>query len=52
MGEAGDVEDKCPYCGGDEKKCDYNWKTDTCNQMNLENDNGTRKAKQHHEACR
>jgi hypothetical protein len=25
----------CPYCGGDESRCDYDWPTDHCRQMPL-----------------
>lgn len=25
----------CPYCGGDESKCDFDYKTDKCNQLEL-----------------
>jgi len=27
------ILNKCPYCGGDESKCDFDWKTDRCSQM-------------------
>lgn len=23
----------CPYCGGDETKCDFDWQKDRCSQM-------------------
>lgn len=29
----GKAEDSCPYCGGDESKCDYTWQSDRCSQM-------------------
>lgn len=29
--------DKCPYCGGDESRCDFDWNTDRCSQMDSRN---------------
>lgn len=26
-------EHVCPYCGGDERRCNYNHKTDTCSEI-------------------
>jgi hypothetical protein len=25
--------ERCPYCDGDETKCDFNFKTEKCSQM-------------------
>jgi hypothetical protein len=30
---------ECPYCGGDEGKCDFSFQTDICSQMTAAQDN-------------
>jgi hypothetical protein len=30
---------ECPYCGGDERKCDFSFATEACSQMKAGQDN-------------
>lgn len=30
---------ECPYCGGDESKCDFSFFNETCSQMSATQDN-------------
>ena len=27
------MTERCPYCGGDESKCDFDFKVDRCSEM-------------------
>lgn len=35
--------ERCPYCGGDESKCDFNFATETCSELETISSAATRR---------
>jgi hypothetical protein len=31
------MKERCPYCDGDESRCNFDWRSDKCDQMEKHN---------------